>query len=615
MAELNDWDVVDANNNAAPPNGWPEGMNYSEVNNTGRADQGKIKRWFADIGGSLITAGSANTYTLTLNAAYTALFDGLFFRTSFNVANTGAVTLNVNGIGATTVQDRDGNALVADDIVTGAVYDVMYDGTVFRLLNVFGAIGGADVITTAGGQTIGGTLEVTGTLTLGAGLDAVGAITSDALTADRALISGVGGLIEVSTVTETELGYVSGVTSAIQTQLDAKIDDSGTTTGTLLRWSGTAWQEYTSGPIIQGADTIQSVGLFLKLGTPTDPDALWIDDNRIFPVITGGMTLGDTSNRFSALLLSECTINSGANGVNMESLEPDSATAKAFTLRSNASYSTAGARLFEVQNQASTRMYVTYDGDLFVSKDLVPSGELLFSASGSAGTPLVSRVSDPDTGIYFSATNEMSVATAGAQRLKFEANGTLVVTTANYETLVTADDDIPNKKWVDDNTGMVESASSPYTMPAGTANTFDITDVPTGCKKVTIVYNQVTDVSTNTNYGLRLGDSTSIKTSGYSGSGAMVTGTNTCKIGSPTTYAGITAGSTGTSVAVLKGEVTIERANPTNFDYVVTAVISDTGNGEVSTCTSRISLTSELTRFQIYCATNLNGGEVAVYYQ
>ena len=615
MAELNDWDVVDANNNAAPPNGWPEGMNYSEVNNTGRADQGKIKRWFADIGGSLITAGSANTYTLTLNAAYTALFDGLFFRTSFNVANTGAVTLNVNGIGATTVQDRDGNALVADDIVTGAVYDVMYDGTVFRLLNVFGVIGGADVITTAGGQTIGGTLEVTGTLTLGAGLDAVGAITSDALTADRALISGVGGLIEVSTVTETELGYVSGVTSAIQTQLDAKIDDSGTTTGTLLRWSGTAWQEYTSGPIIQGADTIQSVGLFLKLGTPTDPDALWIDDNRIFPVITGGMTLGDTSNRFSALLLSECTINSGANGVNMESLEPDSATAKAFTLRSNASYSTAGARLFEVQNQASTRMYVTYDGDLFVSKDLVPSGELLFSASGSAGTPLVSRVSDPDTGIYFSATNEMSVATAGAQRLKFEANGTLVVTTANYETLVTADDDIPNKKWVDDNTGMVESASSPYTMPAGTANTFDITDVPTGCKKVTIVYNQVTDVSTNTNYGLRLGDSTSIKTSGYSGSGAMVTGTNTCKIGSPTTYAGITAGSTGTSVAVLKGEVTIERANPTNFDYVVTAVISDTGNGEVSTCTSRISLTSELTRFQIYCATNLNGGEVAVYYQ
>ena len=46
-------------------------------------------------------------------------------------------------------------------------------------------------------------------------------LTSD-LTASRALVSGSGGKIEVSAVTSTELGYVDGVTSAIQTQLDAK---------------------------------------------------------------------------------------------------------------------------------------------------------------------------------------------------------------------------------------------------------------------------------------------------------------------------------------------------------------------------------------------------------
>lgn len=43
------------------------------------------------------------------------------------------------------------------------------------------------------------------------------------LTASRALTSDAGGDIAVSTVTTTELGYVSGVTSAIQTQLDAKV--------------------------------------------------------------------------------------------------------------------------------------------------------------------------------------------------------------------------------------------------------------------------------------------------------------------------------------------------------------------------------------------------------
>jgi hypothetical protein len=51
---------------------------------------------------------------------------------------------------------------------------------------------------------------------------AVSTITTADLTASRALESTVGGKVGVSSVTSTELGYVSGVTSAIQTQLDTK---------------------------------------------------------------------------------------------------------------------------------------------------------------------------------------------------------------------------------------------------------------------------------------------------------------------------------------------------------------------------------------------------------
>lgn len=47
-------------------------------------------------------------------------------------------------------------------------------------------------------------------------------ITAANLTASRALIAGTGGKVEVSAVTSTELGYLSGVTSAIQTQLNGK---------------------------------------------------------------------------------------------------------------------------------------------------------------------------------------------------------------------------------------------------------------------------------------------------------------------------------------------------------------------------------------------------------
>lgn len=47
-------------------------------------------------------------------------------------------------------------------------------------------------------------------------------ITGTDLTASRAVTSSATGKIEVSSVTSTELGYVSGVTSAIQTQIDGK---------------------------------------------------------------------------------------------------------------------------------------------------------------------------------------------------------------------------------------------------------------------------------------------------------------------------------------------------------------------------------------------------------
>ena len=51
---------------------------------------------------------------------------------------------------------------------------------------------------------------------------AISTVKTSDLTANRALISNGSGKIAVSSVTSTQLGYVSGVTSAIQTQLNNK---------------------------------------------------------------------------------------------------------------------------------------------------------------------------------------------------------------------------------------------------------------------------------------------------------------------------------------------------------------------------------------------------------
>jgi hypothetical protein len=63
-----------------------------------------------------------------------------------------------------------------------------------------------------------------GTLTNCTGLPAAGIV---ATTASRALVSDASGFLTSSTTTSTEIGYVNGVTSAIQTQLNTKFASAG----------------------------------------------------------------------------------------------------------------------------------------------------------------------------------------------------------------------------------------------------------------------------------------------------------------------------------------------------------------------------------------------------
>src|SRR5690606_19621274 len=55
-------------------------------------------------------------------------------------------------------------------------------------------------------------------------------ITSSNLTTNRVLVSNSSGKVAVSAVTSTELGYLDGVTSAIQTQLNGKASLNGSST-------------------------------------------------------------------------------------------------------------------------------------------------------------------------------------------------------------------------------------------------------------------------------------------------------------------------------------------------------------------------------------------------
>ncbi len=93
----------------------------------------------------------------------------------------------------------------------------------------------------------------------------------------------------------------------------------------------------------------------------------------------------------------------------------------------------------------------TLSGNLNISgsNDLIVSGEGFF-ANGSAANPSITFTSDDDTGIWWSGANAMDFATGSINRFRMESDGTLSAQTASYEALVTSDQDMTNKKYVDD---------------------------------------------------------------------------------------------------------------------------------------------------------------------
>ena len=101
MADIGagNWNENDTNNNQPAPDGAPEGMSPSGVNDTIRAVMGALKRWF-NWSSPKVTAGSATAYTLTYGVAPGALIDGTTHVVQFHAGNGPGATLNVNGLGA-----------------------------------------------------------------------------------------------------------------------------------------------------------------------------------------------------------------------------------------------------------------------------------------------------------------------------------------------------------------------------------------------------------------------------------------------------------------------------------------------------------------------------------
>ena len=84
----------------------------------------------------LTSVSGADTITASAPISLAAYAAGQQFRFIAAGANTGAVTLNINGIGAKSVTKNGATALAAGDIPNAAVVEVTYDGTQFQVTKI-----------------------------------------------------------------------------------------------------------------------------------------------------------------------------------------------------------------------------------------------------------------------------------------------------------------------------------------------------------------------------------------------------------------------------------------------------------------------------------------------
>jgi len=221
-----------------------------------------------DNGASGLTATNVQTAIDEIEAQILALPDPITYKGTWNAA-TNTPTLANTDVGVTGFLYQVNAAGVVNfgaGNISFAVGDkVVNDGTAWQKWDM------TDAVASVNSQT-GIVVLNTGDISEGAGnlyftnARAQAAITGGAstivtanLTADRALVSDVSGKVAVSTVTATELGYSSGVTSAIQTQLNAKeptitilpIAKGGTNSGTAL--SNNRIMRSSGGAIVEAA--------------------------------------------------------------------------------------------------------------------------------------------------------------------------------------------------------------------------------------------------------------------------------------------------------------------------------------------------------------------------
>ncbi len=316
---IKDYSTTQASNTSLNSIDVDEGMLPSNLNNAIRALMKNTRDWFNDAqwieygdGSGAFTAAYASSGSFTINGAdvtsiyhagrrikLTASTPGTIFGTISSSSFSTNTTVNVTWDSGSLSNEAITNVYVAalsktnDSIPTGISATKIADGTIsdteFQYLN--GVSSAIQTQLDAKNATITGSAST---------------IDTESLTADRAVISNGSQKIAVSDVTSTELGYLDGVTSAVQTQIDSKqatLTGGATTIASSNLTASRALQSNGSGKVEVSDVTTTELGYLdgvssaiqTQLDAKQDSDAQLTDIAGLTPT-DSNFIVGDGSN-------------------------------------------------------------------------------------------------------------------------------------------------------------------------------------------------------------------------------------------------------------------------------------------------------------------------------
>ena len=174
MADLSDganWSELDANNNKASPNGWPEGMMPSGVNDSARNDKGALKRFWDRINPVQVITPASGVWTFaTTNPTYPGAYvQGEVFTFHPGADSAAGDQFQINSLLAKPIYTRNvaaggWSAIAAHQITAGQPAQLAYDSSLnagaggFVLVNPYLGIQSDG----AGGITANGLIQSTG---------------------------------------------------------------------------------------------------------------------------------------------------------------------------------------------------------------------------------------------------------------------------------------------------------------------------------------------------------------------------------------------------------------------------------------------------------------------